>query len=152
MAGVYRSLLQAVSDTIATLQLSYRGVLVPVAIRDLPRVEEGLDTLPVFLITPHTKPFRWTRFGSEGQKKWTYPVEVTAVSASNFDFVDSEGSNLDWREAVANAFNSPTVAAVPSVRLVEIDGDPPLDRGKLNQQYRYSTLSILFHSIEGGTP
>lgn len=151
-SSAYYSILQAAKQIVDGLLLAdWNAALVPSQIRKLPAVEEGLDALPLVLIVPHDKPEGFVRL-SYRLIGVTYRVEVVSVAANNHDLASHLDYLLSWRERIRTPFERPDLMMqnVNTVYLGWVEGEAPIDREKVNNNYDYSGLSLLVTNAEAG--
>lgn len=149
--ATYTTILNAVVSQVTALGLTLGATTLPVALRKLPRAEETLDTLPLICVCPSDRPESVENFSSEDVVLVKYVVEVVSIAGGKRDLT---GTNLDsyfgWREQVRRQFQG-ELNGVAAVINTTISLDSPLDRSKLNKNYDYSGMKLVFHTIESRT-
>ena len=150
MASVLDSILSAVTTTVQGLNFSGAVATSNIKRRMLPKVSETLDSLPCILVAPGPGGEQVEDFSFEDgvAKHVVYQVEVVVVAASNHDYATNEATYEDWRQTVRRAFQSHSLAGVPTVFQISLRPSPPFDRRLLNEQYAYSGLVLLVHAAE----
>jgi hypothetical protein len=118
--------------------------------RMLPLVSETLDAVPCVLLAAGAAEDEGG-FSFEGEKDVVYAVEVAIVATNNDDFTTSEPLYIAWREQVKRAFGTATLAGAPTVWDTRLSLEPLFDRGLLNQQYAYQSITVRFTSHESRT-
>lgn len=118
--------------------------------RMLPLASETMDALPCVVLAAGAAEDEGS-FSFEDEKDVVYSCEVAIVAANNDDFATSEPLYLAWREQVKRAFGNATLTGAPTVWDTRLSLEPLFDRGLLNQQYAYQSITLRFTSHESRT-
>lgn len=146
--SVYMTILQTQANQVGALGVTYQNASVPVVVRKLPKKEETLDTVPVFVVAPSERPESIEPFGSEDQVLVKYLTECVFIGPGDGDFTSNLDTWLTYREQVRRLFQF----GIPGIQLpnqanlffAEILPEAPLDRASLNVSYDYSGLAFRF--------
>jgi len=148
-ASVYWSILNAVASIISNLGLTFGVTVVPIVVKKLGAVEQGLDTMPVIEVCPDRNPERVSPASAESQVFVEYRLEVYAYASGNSDFTSQNlDVYLNWREQIRRQFQGTLLAGVPQVYDTDMQPEDPVDRDLMYQNYDLTLLAITFKTIE----
>ncbi len=144
----------AVVDRIASLGLTLGAVAVVVERKKAPKVERGLENSPRIQVAAAERPVRceWLDTGAGdyplGRKKNVYPVELSFTSPGDRDPAADADDYRDWREAVARAFEPPSVLGIEEVFDVQVDPDRQYERAGFARNLDQSKIVLNVVTVE----
>lgn len=149
MDEAHQTILDALAEVVGALALEDSP---EVRQRMLPSVREEIDALPCVLVCPSEQGETPKPLSMEADAKWEVPYacDVVIVAANNQDFLTHQQKYLRWREQVRQAIQPQTLAGAADVFRTEVRAWAPLDRGRLNQNYAYSGLTVVARTKEAG--
>lgn len=145
--SVAADLAAEIMTALGALSLSVGGQSVTWSQRKLPAVGEGLDPLPVGILTPPEEPDSDVPFdtgtnGVEGRRLHEYGFGVTLIAKGNRDLVNGLSDVRTARQAISFRFGRVRPLSTPGFLWLKIMPGAVIDRGAISQNYDHSGMGL----------
>lgn len=147
--SVLNSILDATVKKVKQLGLSYKGGIVPVVKRKLPKKEETVDPARQITICGAQKvdKLSWLAFGV---KRMEYVVQIVIICPNN----DDQASDIEiysfWRQTIRDDFAEPPLAGVSEVWDMDVLEGEFLNRDEISANYDYQEIPVKVTTAEPG--